>query len=325
MKPKYQIIADDTDITALLQSRLTSITVSDEIGLVSDTLTIELDDRDMVFDVPKRGAILDVALGYDDLYPMGKFVVDEIEIKAPPQSMTITARAANSNLSEMGEFKTPKTESWDKKTIGQIIQTIAGRYGLTATVSPSYDGVMTQHTDQTDESDCAFVQRLASDYGASVKIAGGKLLFVDPLTGCWPDGTPIPPTPINSVSSYRMRITERNKYGKVTAKYYDFDGGEEKEITVGASGPVFTIRETFATEEQANLRAKAKLNEIENGTYALSVEMIGTPVLGAESVIEMLTGHPEVQGNWVIKSTRHTLNNSGYKTDIEATRPRGTT
>ena len=59
MKPKYQISADDNDITKLIQSRLMSLTISDEIGLVSDTMTLELDDRDSAFALPAFGAVLD--------------------------------------------------------------------------------------------------------------------------------------------------------------------------------------------------------------------------------------------------------------------------
>lgn len=322
MKPKYQITADDNDITKLIQSRLVSLSITDEIGLVSDTMTMELDDRDSVFALPSFGAVLDLAMGYDDLYPMGKYVADEIELKTAPQTISITARSSNSNLRDMGEFKSPKTESWDGKNLTDIVQTVAGRYGMTAAISATFSGVRIDHIDQTDESDCAFVQRLAQDYGGAVKIADTKMLFIDPLTGKFPDGTPMPTIPITTVSSMRMRITERNKYGKVTAKYYDLDSAEEKEITVGASGPTFQIRDTYSTQAQAKLRANAKLAEIAKGTYTLTVEMPGNPMLGAESVIDVQVGRPEFRGKWVIKSCRHALNSSGFKTGIEATRTR---
>ena len=84
MKSKYQISADDTYITKLAQSCLMSLTISDKIGLVSDTMTLELDDRDSAFVLPAFGAVLDVVLD-DELFPMGKFVADEIEPKTAPQ------------------------------------------------------------------------------------------------------------------------------------------------------------------------------------------------------------------------------------------------
>ena len=322
MKPKYQISADDTDITKLIQSRLMSLTISDEIGLVSDTMTLELDDRDSAFALPAFGAVLDVALGYDELFPMGKFVADEIELKTAPQTIVITARSSNSNLRDMGEFKSPKTESWDKKKLSDIVQTIAGKYGMSAELSNTYTSIQIDHIDQTEESDCAFIQRLVQDYGAAVKIAGKKMLFIDPLTGKFPDGAPMPIIPITTVSSMRLRISERNKYGKVMAKYYDMDTAEEKEITVGGSAPTFQLRDTFSDQQQAQMRANAKLAEIADGTYSLTLETVGNPMLGAESVIDIQVGRPEFRGKWVIKSCRHTLNSSGFKTSIEATKTR---
>lgn len=325
MKPKYKIIADDNDITELIHSRLISLSISDEIGIVSDTMTMELDDRDSAFALPSSGAVLSVAMGYDELYPMGQFVADEIELNASPQTLTITARASNSNLHDMGEFKAPKTESWDKKTLTSIVQTIAGRYGITAAISATFAGIQIDHVDQTEESDCAFIQRLASDYGAAIKIAGGKLMFIDPLTGKFPDGSPLPTIPVTTVSSMRLRITERNKYGKVSAKYYDVNKAEEQEITVGTSPPTYQLRDTYSNQQQAQLQAQAKLNEIADGTYALTVDMPGNPMLGAESVIDIQVGRTEFRGKWVIKSCRHTMNSSGYKTSIEATRTREVT
>ena len=70
------------------------------------------------------------------------------------------------------------------------------------------------------------------------------------------------------------------------------------------------------------MRANAKLAEIADGTYSLTLETVGNPMLGAESVIDIQVGRPEFRGKWVIKSCRHTLNSSGFKTSIEATKTR---
>jgi phage protein D len=46
MQPKLKILADKADITGLLNGRLLSLSITDEIGLVSDFLTLELNDHD---------------------------------------------------------------------------------------------------------------------------------------------------------------------------------------------------------------------------------------------------------------------------------------
>jgi len=320
MTPNYKILANAADITDLLNGRLLSLSISDEIGLVSDTLTIELDDRDNALAIPPRGAELEAFLGYGDLYPMGWFIVDEIELSSPPAKMTITARASDSALGDMAAFRSPCSYSWENYTLLGIVQTIAKRYGLQESVAEAFRKILVSHYDQTDESDCAFIQRVAQDYGASVKIAGGRLLFIEPLSGKFPDGTPMPAIPIMDIASYQMRLTERGKYGKVIAKYYDFDTAEEKQLSAGSESPAFTLRDTFISATQARIRARAKLAEIAAGTKTLSLECVGNPLVGAESVIEVAGIRADVCGRWIVKSARHTLGASGYKTQIEATR-----
>ena len=137
MQPNFRIIANKSDITKTVNGRLLSLEITDEIGIVSDSLTMQLDDRDGAIAVPPRGAELVVYMGYDNVSEMGRFIVDEIELKSPPQTMIITARASNSMLDDIAAFKAPQTYSWDKKELGEIIETIAGKYGLSAAVADS--------------------------------------------------------------------------------------------------------------------------------------------------------------------------------------------
>lgn len=327
MKPAFKILASNKDISDLLESRLLSIEISDEIGFASDSFSMELDDRDNIFDIPKCGGELEVFLGYDkdELYPMGKFIVDEVEIAGKPDKLMITGRSANNSLgSNLGDFKATKNYSWKEYTLLGIIQTISSRYGLKAIVDDNFKKILVNHIDQTDESDCSFMLRLAEDYGATLKIANGKLLFIEPLRGLFPDGTKMPTIKIeySSLSNYRMRITERNKYGKVIAKYYDFDEAEEKQVAAGSSNPTYTLRDTFISKNQATLRAKGKLADIETGQYNLSFETIGNPLLAAESKIEIAGIREELKNAWIVKQVRHSFSSSGFRTSIEAVRPK---
>lgn len=317
MKPKFIIIADNVDITELINPRLLSINITDEIGIVSDSMTIELDNRDSKIDIPPRGAELAISIGYDELQDMGKFIVDEVELKSPPETMTITGRASNSTFRDMGAFLSPRTESHEKKTVPTIVNTIASRYGLTAQIAIEYSDIMVEHLDQTDESDSAFLMRLAGDLGAGIKVAGGALLFIEPMSGKFPDGRPLPTNEIkpDKIVSYRMRILERGKYGMVVAKYYDFNAAEVKETKIGDQSPIFTLRETYRAENIAKARAKQKWAEIQAGTKTLSLEIIGNGLIAAEGIIT--TSVPQIDGSWIVKSVNHRLDSSGFKTSIE--------
>lgn len=50
--------------------------------------------------------------------------------------------------------------------------------------------------------------------------------------------------------------------------------------------------------------------------------MPGNPLLSAESVLDIRVGAEEMLGTWIVKAAMHVLNPSGYKTSIEATKPR---
>jgi phage protein D len=191
---------------------------------------------------------------------------------------------------------------------------------MTASIAPEFASVFLSHIDQTDESDSAFISRIAEDAGGTVKVANGQLIIMQPLSGMFPDGTPLPVIEIreSDIINYRMRLAERAKYGKVVAKYYDIAAAQELEVSVGDKTPTFTLRETFANAETARARATAKLREIESGTRTLTLEIIGNPTLSAESRI--LITVPDISGEWIIKSVRHNLSSSGYKTNIEASK-----
>lgn len=90
---------------------------------------------------------------------------------------------------------------------------------------------------------------------------------------------------------------------------------------MGQGEPIFSLRETFTSRMQAQRRAKGKLEEIKRGQRILTAEMIGNPLISAESLIEITKIREELSGTWVIKRANHNLDTSGYKTSIEATRP----
>lgn len=326
MNAAFKIKADKADITNLLQDRLLSINITDEYGLVSDSLTIELDNRDNVFSIPECGATLEVFLGHDagELYNMGQYVVDEVELAGPPDTLAIVARASNPSEKEnMGEFTAARTFSWTTHTILGIVRKIAQRYGLQDAVGEDFMHVVINHMDQTSESDASFLQRLARDHGAIIKIAGGKLMFFTPARGTLPDGTPLPTIELDmdKMTNYRMRLTERGRYKRVIAKYYDLEEAEEKKVEVGAGEPAFTLREVSTSAELAKKRAAAKLEEVKKGTYTLSLQMPGNPLISAESRIELKNTRDELKGLWIVKQTRHSFNSSGFITSLEATRP----
>ncbi|MDA0782438.1 MAG: hypothetical protein O2942_09275 [Proteobacteria bacterium] len=170
--PDFQVIADSNDITAAIRKGLLSLRVTDEAGFQSDKATIKLDDRDGKIALPNTGATLDISLGYVEtlLIRMGLYIVDEISVESPPQSMSIRAHAA-----DMGQvLKAPVTKTWGKITLGDLVNNIAGKHGLTPRITDELSAFEIPHLVQTEESDLHLLTRLALTHDAISKPINGN-------------------------------------------------------------------------------------------------------------------------------------------------------
>ena len=131
--PDFRVIAEGSDITEAIRQRLLSLNLSDEAGFNSDKVEISLDDRDNKISMPRTGANLEVSIGYKEssIIHMGLYVVDEVSIEAPPMTMTLRAHAADMRQ----VMKAPRTKTWGKITIGDLVSSVAGEHGLTPRIA----------------------------------------------------------------------------------------------------------------------------------------------------------------------------------------------
>lgn len=321
MQPAFKIIADSVDITNKIKDRLLGITITDEAGFQSDTVQIKLDDRDNLIAWPKLAAKLEIYIGYNNqnLVKTGIYVVDEIEHSSPPDSMTITAKAADM----LESLKAPNTRSWDKITIADIVQAIASQNALMAKISDSLGSIRLEHTDQTEESDLHFLTRIAKSYDAIAKPVNGYLVFVPKGQAKSVSGIKLPIIYIDKtkLTSYRMTQAERGKYQSVKASYHDQQLAKKVTVSAGQGEPIYTIRHNYPDELSASKAAQTKLLQFQRGTAILSITMPGNSKLQAEGKISLTSIRDPVAGEWLIKSVEHQLDSSGFSTRCECEIP----
>jgi phage protein D len=142
----------------------------------SDSATFTLDDRDYLLEVPTKGKIITVQMGYKEtgLVNVGEFMVDQVRHKdSQAASFDITARAQKHRDTPV---KVRVVRPWDESTLFTIINKIAGRSGYTAKVDPDVATFFYDHLDQ-NESDAQFLQRLAVLHDCYVKYENNQLVF----------------------------------------------------------------------------------------------------------------------------------------------------
>lgn len=300
---------------------LVSLTVTDEAGTKSDTLELEIDDREG-FKAPPKGAEIQAWLGYEPtpVY-MGRFKVDEWTKRGPVRTLRVSAKAAEMT----SEIRAAKSRSFDGKTVGEIATQIAGENGLQATVAPSIASQTIPHIDQQNESDLGFLSRLAGRAGAVFKLADGKVLFSERGSGQLASGNEKPTIGLTPpmVSDWDATSADRGEYGAVACSYMDHDQGKRVTVTEGSGKPKHRDRRLYGSKEEAEAAAKAQLGDLTRGKVSFSTNGPGLPSVFAEAKIDAQGFDADVDGEFLIKSVNHTLDSGGYRTSIQMERGGG--
>ncbi|MBZ7627883.1 phage late control D family protein [Klebsiella michiganensis] len=355
LTPDFMLMLDSKDITGNISNRLMSLTMTDNRGFEADQLDIELDDADGLVELPLRGAVLTLYLGWKGFALMGKgsFTVDEVEHHGAPDTVTIRARSADFR----GTLNSRREESWHDMTLGEIVAAIATRNKLTSSVIPELAGIKIPHIDQSQESDAKFLTRLAERNGGEVSVKAGKLLFLRAGRGVTTSGKAIPQVTIirSDGDRHQFSIADRGAYTGVTAKWLHTKDPKPKKVKikrkpkeqhlralqhpkaktkkketktpearegeymVGEDDNVFALTTIYATKAQAMRAAQAKWDKLQRGVAEFSIRLAtGRADLYPETPVQV-SGFKRVidEQSWTITKVMHSLSNSGFTTSLE--------
>lgn len=316
MKPVYQITLDGAVVP--LQGRLIMLTLSDKNGFVADELAIEISDHDGLVELPKKGVTLTAEFGFaGQLSNKGEYVVDEIEHRGPPDVIGIRAKSANfrDTLLEQRE------QSYDNKTLGQILEIIAQRNQLKPAIADKFKAIKIKHLDQNNESDANLLTRLAKDYGAVGTIKSNHLLFIERGAGKNAGGEDLPTATIYRSDGDQHSYRESDRSERVTgvrAYHHDHGKGKREKVEVGKKGYYRNLKRTFASKEAAEKAAEAELKRLQSQAKTLTLNLaIGRAELFAEMPIKTVGFKPQIdKQQWFATEITHNLNDSGYTCSI---------
>ena len=229
--PAFSIVIEGKDVTTVLDTRLMSLTLTDNRGFEADQLDLELDDADGLIALPRRGAVIQLALGWkgQPLFPKGAFTVDEIEHSGAPDRLTIRARSADFRET----LNTRREKSWHQTTVGEVVKEIAARHNLKMALGKDLTDKALDHLDQTNESDASFLMKLARQYGAIASVKDGNLLFIRQGQGRTASGKPLPVITITRKAGdgHRFTLADRGAYTGVIASWLHTREAGKKETT----------------------------------------------------------------------------------------------
>jgi hypothetical protein len=321
--PDWQVTLDGQDLTEIMRPILIELTLTEKRGEEADTIDITLGDEDGALAIPPASASLNVAIGWAQgsdvavgLVNKGKFRVDEISWGGPPDQITITGHAADLTSA----LRQRRSVNWTDKTIGEIIETIAGRNSLTPLVHDALADVKIKAIRQQSKSDIAFATALARRYDATATVKNGHLIFAPIGKGTTPKGQTLPSVEIgrDMCSSVRWNRQKRDDNGTVEAKWHDKKSGKRNTVKVGSGENGRTLKRTYSSEEDARAAANAALQRDARNAATIELSLAyGDAGLIIDQPVQLLGFKAEIdQAKWQISDISHRIGSGGFITSI---------
>ena len=320
MTPMFRIVADSVDITGLINDRLIQLSTTDKPGMDSDTFELRIDDRDGLVTLPRRGVGIEVYLGYAEtgLARLGRYVVDEVTVSGPPDTIVIKGKASDMR----GSGKTIRSGSWEGVPLSTIVADIAARNGWQA-VCPVATKIA--RVDQLSESDFNFITRLAKQYDCTAKVADGKLLVMPRQGAQTASGKAFGAITLtrSDVSRWQFNLGDRNTHKSVGAKHQDPKTGrlmvvslENEDLPTGLPA-VHTDRHIHPNKTAAESAAKARLAAFNRSSAGVRFEMPGRTDLFAERPVNVQDFKVGLDGEYLTDSVEQVYTQAGWSTTVE--------
>ncbi|WP_211213137.1 phage late control D family protein [Perlucidibaca piscinae] len=319
-KPAYQISLAGEDISARVQGRLISLTLTDNRGLEADQLDLTISDSDGKLAMPSKGVKLQLAIGWQGspLVDKGTFTVDEVRHSGAPDQLTIRARSANL----CAGLRVKRERSWHNTTLGAIVKSIAATNGLKVALTARLASIVIKHLDQTSESDVNLLTRLCKDHGAIASIKADRLVVFPSGQAATVSGREISPAIITRADGdeHEYGSSDRDAYTGVMAYWLEASTGRKREVIAGDEENLKTLRHTYATEQDAMTAAVAEMGRIQRAAATFTLDLaVGRPELYPETPLIVSGWKPEIDGQaWIAVKLVHSITDSGFTTKVEA-------
>lgn len=315
------------EATELVTPGLLSLCWTDQAGDKADDLTLSLEDRDDLWKGawrPAKGDPVQASLlvrdwfaaGGDYTLPCGSFEVDEVECSGPPDIVRIKccSTAVSSHLR-----RERKTRAWENVTLQGVAAELAGKNGL----APLYEAPAVQlgRVDQREESDLAFLQRLAGKYGLHLKVSDTQLIM---YSGQAYDAKS-PVAVLRRGEAWINRFSFRDQAGEqfkdCEVAYWDPEEKAERRHRYrcpgdAPSGQTCKINERVESLAEAEVVAQNRLRQANQSEVEGSLDLAGDPRLVAGCTVQV-AGFGGFDGSYFIEQAAHGVSrSSGYTTRI---------
>lgn len=316
---------------ALINKRLISWEHIDAAGIESDQLTLTL-DLEGLEGLPSLGGKIGLRVGYVEsgLVDKGQFMVTRRTPTLFPLRMTLVATAAPFSAADETGFLQRRSASHGPTTLGALFRELASRHGFSPRVAPKLALKKIDHIDQSNESDMAFLTRLAGRYKAIAKPVNELYVLALPGQIKSLSGKVLPEVKLSVTTDNRpgdrafisatLDDSARAKNQGCKTSWWDAAAGLVRVIETG-SAPFKVIGPLCQNEEEARDVGEGEVRKLLREKLKVKISCPGNPVLSAEGLLLLDPSWPDfMRGYWSIdKVTASGDRYQSYRCLIDAT------
>lgn len=324
-----KVLIDGHDATSYLEPSLLSFEYTDQAAGKSDEISLEMNDRDDKWIngwLPMKGSVIQASFyclnwcgpGQDLPLDCGSFKCDApAEYSGPPNKISVKAVSA-ALTTELRETK--RTKGWENYSLQGLAREMAGKHGLELRYdAPAHQF---QRQDQRRETDLAFLQRLATDRGVSLKVHDGQMILYSAQAADAQGAT----LTINrrqgeqfTAQEYSFKVSsEDTGYDEVETEYHEPANRELRKGNFkaepgrfGGEAKTLTLDERVESKADAETLAKSRLRLANKGELTGSFTIMGHPGL-VSGLTVMMEDFGIFSGIYFVEKVTHKLGGSKY-------------
>lgn len=307
---------------AELKPLLSTWSLIDGEGMQADRLTITFGGSESQNHIPSSSTEWSVTV---DGEHRGVYQVSSISEQLHPAKLVVQLTPAKFSVEDKSGFKEPRRRTFPPATVLDVVKAVMEPHGYEVRVSTELANKPTDHLNQNEETDSAFIARIASKYDAIAKpidhmYVFGKRGSLSTLSGNTQHTVTISPQDVQKGTA-KIAHPSNVRFKGIKAEWQTAETGSSGTEIIGDK-PYYRIKEVFKNADEATQRAEAKLAEFNRKGQKFSATLKGKRGLFAESVMNLEGFHsPRSKGNWSIETVTLNGTRTTYTIQVEATRP----
>ncbi|MDO4285169.1 MAG: LysM peptidoglycan-binding domain-containing protein [Eubacteriales bacterium] len=210
----------------------------------------------------------------------GDFQLDDITISGRPLSIEVKGTSIPASASFNAELR---TKTWEKVTVREIAEEIAGRAGIKLLYDA--DDIEIQSMEQDEQTDCKFLYSVCEQYGLAMKVFSSRLIIFD--EGIYEAKVSAATLRESDFLQWSYNTTVGGTYTGAKLSYSDPGKGKDQKVTVGGGERILNINREADSAEDARKKALAELNNANKRAVTFSGNLFPRREIAAGACISL--------------------------------------